>query len=171
VVSRLLRVKKLAEILALDFNAGLIPKFHEDWRLDDPLEAVLSTCSTLLSLVNVDDSPVIQLSHFSVKEFLMSNRFAERCDTISYRYHVSMTLAHTLIAQACLGTLLYLDENVTRDGLRNVPLARYAAEHWFEHARFEGVSENAEEGMKRLFDQWKPHLVIWLWIFNPTAPS
>jgi len=43
------------------------PKFREDWRLEDPVDAVLSTCSTLLSRVHVDDddSQVIQFSHFS----------------------------------------------------------------------------------------------------------
>jgi hypothetical protein len=48
VASRPLRVEELAEFLAFDFKAGPIPKFHENWRLDDPLDAVLSTCSTLL---------------------------------------------------------------------------------------------------------------------------
>ena len=55
VVSRPLRVEELAEFLAFDFNAGQIPTYHEDWRLEDPVEAVLSTCSTLLSLVNARD--------------------------------------------------------------------------------------------------------------------
>ena len=50
-----LRVEELAEFLAFDFKAGPIAKFHEDWRLEDPLEAVLSTCSTLASLVNNDN--------------------------------------------------------------------------------------------------------------------
>jgi len=171
VVSRPLRVEELAEFLAFDFKAGPIPKFREDWRLDDPLEAVLSTCSTLLSLINVDDVPVIQFSHFSVKEFLTSSRFAEKSDAISHRYHISMTLAHTLVTQACLGILLYLDKNTTRDSLRKFPLAEYAAGHWFEHARFEGVSENADEGMIQLFDQRKQHLAIWLWIHDPTVAS
>ena len=53
VVSRPFRVEELAEVLAFDFKAGQIPTFHEDWRLEDPVEAVLSTCSTLLSLANV----------------------------------------------------------------------------------------------------------------------
>jgi hypothetical protein len=72
VVSRPLRVEELADLLTFDFTAGQIPEYHEDWRLEDPVEAVLSTCSTLLTLVNIDDSPVIQFSHFSVKEFLTS---------------------------------------------------------------------------------------------------
>jgi len=143
VASRPFRVEELAEFLAFDFESGPIPKFREDWRLEDPLEAVLSTCSTLLSLVDVDDSQVIQFSHFSVKEFLTSSRFAQKCDTISRRYHISMTPAHTVVAQVCLGILLHLDKNVTRESLTNFPLVEYAAKHWVEHARFEGVSENA----------------------------
>jgi len=171
VVSRPLWVEELAEPLAFDFEEGDIPTFHEDWQLEDPVEAVLSTCSTLLSLVDAEDSQVIQFSHFSVKEFLTSTRFAEKHDTISNRYHVSLTPAHTLVAQACLGILLHLDKGVTRITLRKFPLAKYAGEHWFEHARFEGVSQNAFGGMKQLFDRRKPHLAIWLWIFDPTVPS
>ena len=166
VAPRPLCVKELAEFLAFDFKAGPIPRFHEEWRLEDPLEAVLSTCSTLLALVDVDDSPVIQFSHFSVKEFLTSTRFAEKRDDISYRYHVSMTPAHTFVAKACLGTLLHLEENVDEDVLKKFPLAEYAAEHWVEHARFEGVSKNAEEGMKQLFDRRRRHLTVWLWIYH-----
>ena len=43
VVSRPLKVEELAEVLAFDSKAGQIPTFHEDWRLNDPVEAVLST--------------------------------------------------------------------------------------------------------------------------------
>ena len=96
VACRPLRVEKLAEILAFNFKAGQIPKFHEDWRLEDPVDAVLSTSSNLLAVVNVEDSPVVQFSHFSVKEFLTSTRLAEASDTFSQHYHVSTTLAHTL---------------------------------------------------------------------------
>ena len=169
VASRPLRVDELAEFLAFDFTAGprAIPKFREDWRVGDPLEAVLSTCSTLLSLVGDDDSPVIQFSHFSVKEFLTSVRFAEKCNTISHRYHISITPAHTLVAQACLGILLHLDPDITTGSLTKFPLAEYAAECWVEHARVEGVSQNVEDGMKQLFDGNKPHLAVWAWIHEP----
>src|SRR5579863_8611470 len=72
--SRPLRVDELAEFLAFDFKAEPIPKFHEGWRPEDPLDAVLSMCSTLFSPVNVDGvaSPIIQFSHFTVKEYLTS---------------------------------------------------------------------------------------------------
>jgi hypothetical protein len=55
VASRPLRVEELAEFLAFDFNVGPIPKFREDWRLEDPVEAVLSTCTTLLSIINLSE--------------------------------------------------------------------------------------------------------------------
>src|SRR5713101_3190189 len=77
VAVRPLRVDELTELLAFDFEAGPIPKFHEDWRLEDPMQAVLSTCPSFLAIVddkysNLTDFKVVQFSHFSVKEFLTS---------------------------------------------------------------------------------------------------
>ena len=167
--SRPLRVEELAEFLAFDFDTVSTPTLREDWREEDPAHAVRSTCSSLLAVVNVDGSSVIQFSHFSVKEYLTSKRLAESKETIS-RFHVSMTLAHTIIAQACLGVLLHIDENITRDGLGKFPLAEYAAEHWAGHARFEGVSPNIKDGMKRLFDPNNHHLSVWAWIYDPEWP-
>jgi hypothetical protein len=174
VASRPLRVKELAELLAFDFKAGPIPKFYEYWRPRDPVDAVQSTCSSLLAIVEGYDvygypsGKVIQFSHFTVKEFLTSARLAEAGDSISRRYHVSMTPAHTLAAQACLGILLYLDMDIVNsESLEEWPLAEYAAEHWADHARFEDVSRNVEDGMKRLFDPRKPHLSVCVWIHDP----
>jgi len=167
-----LRVKELVEILAFDFKLGAIPKFHKDWRLKNPVEAVLSACSTLLSVVNIKTPfksfRVIQFAHFMVKEFLMSRCFAEKYNSISHRYHISLSTTHTFVAQACLGVLFHLDKNITSQSLTQFPLAEYAACHWFEHARFEGVLQHEVEGMKQLFDWTKLHLSIWLWIHDLT---
>ena len=169
VASRPLRVEELAEFLALDFDTWPTPTFRTGWRPVEPVGAVLSTCSSLLAVVKVEGSEVVQFSHFSVKEFLMSTRLAQASYTIS-RYHVSMTPAHTLVTQACLGILLHLDENITRDSLKDFPLAEYAAEHWVDHARLENMSTNTKNGMKRLFDPRTRHLAIWVWLFDPYAP-
>jgi ankyrin repeat protein len=172
VAFRPLRVTELAEILSFDFKTDAIPKFHEDWRVEDSVEAVLSTTSSLLAKVDVWSSPVIQFSHFSVKEYLTSSRLAETDDIISHRYHISMTSAHTLAAQTCLGILLHLDKSVIRQNkLNEYPLAEYAAEYWVNHARLEGVSGNVEDGMKRLFDPRKEHLAIWVRIHDPMWPA
>ncbi len=169
VAFRPLRVDELAEFLAFDFNAGPISKFNEDLRPDDPVDAVLRTCSSLLSVVDVEGSQVIQFSHFSVKEFLTSTRLAASSDVISRRYHITMAPAHALVAQACLGILVHLDENITRDNLANFPLVKYAAKHWVDHVRFENVSQHMEEGMKRLFDPRMPHYAICFWIHHPMS--
>jgi len=171
VAPRPLRVEELAEFLAFDFEAGSIPEFDEELRLEDPVDAVLSTCSSLVAVVNVKDYKAIQFSHFSVKEYLTSSRLAESSDNLSRQYHVSIPFAHTLVAQACLGILLHLDDGITRDSLQTFPLAEYAAEHWVSHALLGCVSGNVEDGMKQLFDPRKSHFGIWVWIFDPASSS
>ena len=171
VAFRPLDVKELAEILSFDFKTGQIPKFREGWRLGDPVEAVLSTTSSLLAIVEDRGSRVIQFSHFSVKEYLTAPRLAKTNDIIS-RYYISLTPAHTLAAQVCLGILLHLEGHVAiRDSLEEYPLAEYAAMYWMYHARFEGVSENVEYGMKELFDSSKPHLANCVRIYDPVFGS
>ena len=174
VASRPLRVEELSELLAFDFGTAPIPEFHEDWRLEDPVHAVLSTCSSLLAIADglYRSGKVIQFSHFSVKEYLTSARLAKASDIISHRYHVSMAPAHTLAAQACLGILLHLDKDVvTRDSLEKWPLAGYAAANWVNHAQFKDVSQNVKNGTKQLFDPNKPHLVVCVWIHDPRPPE
>jgi hypothetical protein len=74
VAIRPLRVDELAEVLAIRFHDGQLPRYHADWQLEDAQDAVLSACSSLISVVHVDGSPIVQFSHFSVKEFLTSDR-------------------------------------------------------------------------------------------------
>jgi len=170
VASRPLRVEELATFLALDFNARPTPILNEGWRPGDPIKAIQSTCPSFLTVVDIGGSQIIQFSHFSVKEFLTSSRLAEAKQDIS-RYHVSMTPAHTLVARACLGILLHLDKNVAKDALQKFPLAPYAALHWVDHARFEDVSRNIEDGMNILLDSSKPHLAVWVLLHNTELPS
>ena len=165
--ARPLRVEELAEVLAFDFNADGIPKLNVAWRWEDQEEAVMSTCSSLVIVVKDDseDSRIVQFSHFSVKEFLMSSRLAESSSDVS-RYHILPEPAHTVLAQACLGVLLQLDDHINRDKIKNFPLARYAAVHCVKHARVENVSSHIMDGMKCLFDADKPHFAAWLWVYN-----
>ena len=48
---RPLRVEELAELLALDFSTGAVPKLNTDWRWEDQEEAVLSACSSLVTVI------------------------------------------------------------------------------------------------------------------------
>ena len=163
--ARPLRVEELAEVLAFDFDVEGIPKLNPGWRWEDQEEAVLSACSSLVIIVKDGDSRIVQFSHFSVKEFLMANRLAEPIRDIS-RYHIRLDAAHTILAEACLGVLLRLDDRVDRSNIKNFLLARYAAQYWARHVRSGNASSRIKDGMERLFDADKPHFATWLWIYN-----
>ncbi|KAH8984856.1 hypothetical protein EDB92DRAFT_1464439 [Lactarius akahatsu] len=160
VAVRPLRVEELAELLAFDFQGSSsegIPKLKDDWRWDNQEEAVLSTCSSLIGIVPDGDSLVVQFSHFSVKEYLTSARLARSDEDVS-RFYIDLEAAHTILAQACLGTLLRLDEHADA---KEFPLVEYAPRHWVDHARLEGVSSRIRDGMDDLFDTSKPHFAAW----------
>ena len=169
VAVRPLRVEELAELLAFDFDAAQegIPKYRPALRLDDQTQAVLSTCSSLVTIVrdNWSGRRVVQFSHFSVKEFLVSNRLASSLGDIS-RYHIRLGSAHTVLTQACLGFLLHSDDHIPEESPESFPLANYAAQHWAEHAQFEDIASRVKTGMEILFDPDKPHFAAWLKIYN-----
>ena len=167
---RPLRVAELAEVLAFDFKAEGIPKLNLGWRWQDQEEAVMSACSSLVIIVKDGDLRIVQFSHFSVKEFLTANRLAEPIRDVS-RYYIRLDAAHTILAQACLGVLLRLDNHMDRDNIEKFPLARYAAQYWDTHARFENASSRIKDGMECLFDEDKPHFASWLWVYNREGSS
>ncbi len=165
---RPLQVEELAEILAFDFEAEGTPKLNTDWRWEDKEEAIMLACSSLVVIVKDGDSRIVQFSHFSVKEFLMANRLATPVRDVSY-FHVQLEAAHTILAQACLGTVFRLDDDIDRDKIKNFPLALYAGRSWKTHARFGTVSSRIKDGLKCLFDADKPHLATIVWLYDDRA--
>src|SRR6266404_4864120 len=161
VAIRPLRVEELAEVLAVDFNAGGIPMLNTNWRWEDHEEAVLSACSSLVSVIIGDGHSVVQFSHFSVKEFLTSDRLANSAAEELSHFHIPLEPAHAILAQACLGVLLKL-EGHTESQRTHSPLVKYAAVHWATHAQFVNVELRMEDAMDRLFDMDKPHFSAWL---------
>lgn len=173
VAARPLRVEELAEILAFDFDAahGGIPTFHEIWRPEDQEEAVMSLCSSLITIVDNRGSRVVKFSHMSVKEFLTSDRLATLTGSISI-FHIALEHAHTELAQACLGLLLQLDDRFDYErGGYQYHLVRYAARHWVTHAQFQDVALRLNDGMERLFDPNRPHFAVWTQIYDIDAES
>jgi len=163
---RPLRTEELAEIFAIDFDSDAICSLMGDWRPENAEEAVLSTCSTLISVIEDKGTRIVQFSHFSVKEFLTSDRL--RCSEVGNlcQCHVPPDSAHTVLARACLATLLQLDENVDSDRLEAFPLALYAAQNWVSHAKYEGVVPRVQDAMESLFDPRKPHFAAWVRAYN-----
>ena len=63
---RPLRVDELADVLAIQFDEGALPCYDANWRVENPEEAVLSACSSLVAIVDDHGELIVQFSHFSV---------------------------------------------------------------------------------------------------------
>src|SRR5713226_4746333 len=162
---RPLRVEELAEVFAVRLPNAAPPTFNAAWRPDNAEEAVMSACSSLISIIDKEGHKVVQFSHFSVKEYLTSDRLARAEERLSF-YHILPEPAHTILAHISLSVLLRLDDKIDRNAITHFPLARYAARYWVDHAKFGDVSSRIQEVMERLFDPSKPHFASWVWLYD-----
>ena len=167
---RPLKVEELAEIFAIGFGPGGAPNLVEDWRPENPEEAVFSACSTLITIIDDEESKIVQFSHFSVKEYLTSDRLETSGVGNIRSFYISLEPAHTTLARACLAVLLQLEENMDEERLAAFPLSSYAALNWVDHAKFEGVASQVQDSMEDLFNPMKPHFLTWLQIHDPGKP-
>ena len=160
---RPLRVEELAEVLAVDYeDEEGIPRLNPNWRWEDQEQALLTSCSSLIAIVESGASRVVQFSHFSVKEFLTSARLATSSGDV-LQYRIALEPAHTILAQACMGALLRSDGHVEEnDDENSSQLIDYAAEHWTAHAKCGSVSSRLRKAMEYLFDLDKPYFAAWL---------
>ena len=157
-----LRIEELAEVLAVRFNGTAILTFDPVWRPESAEEAVMSACSSLIAVVDREGSHVVQFSHFSVKEFLTSERLAAAEERFSSCYHILPKHAHIILVHACLSILLQFDHGIDKDTIGQFPLALYAARYRIDHTQFRDVSLDIQEVMKHLFDPAKPHFAACL---------
>ena len=171
VAVRPLHAEELAEIFAVDFDQGATCGFKEGWRPENPEEAVLSTCSTLITVIEDESSKIVQFSHFSVKEFLTSDRLRTSEDGSIRGHHISLDSANVLLTRACLAVLMQLDENVDKTRLETFPLVSYAAQNWVEHAKYEGVELRVQDTMEEFFNPKRPHLATWILIHDVVSYS
>jgi hypothetical protein len=158
VARRPLHVEELAEIFAIDFGPNDASSLMAGWRPEDPEEAVLSACSSLITIVDDEDAKVIQFSHFSVKEFLTSDRLESSDVGNICQYYIPLELAHTILARACLTVLLQADKR----RIEATPLASYASRNWVMHAEFEDVASQIHGSIQCLFNPKEPHFRAWI---------
>jgi ankyrin repeat protein len=161
VAIRPLQIEELAAVLAFDFNKGGLPKVNADWRWEDRGESALSACSHLVSVLSNNGTRVVQFSHSSVKEFLMSDRLASSIEDVS-RFHILIEPAHATLSQACLGALICLDEYTDEKSVKQIPLAQYAGQYWVRHAQFGDVESQIVDAMDCFLDADKPHFRAWV---------
>ena len=157
VARRPLRVEELAEVLTFDLSTGGIPKLNADWRCINQEQAVLSACSSLVSVITVNGSQIVQFSHFSVKEFLTSDRLATEVP----QFHIPVESSNVILAQACLAVFLCLDNHTGEDIVEDIPLYQYAAEYWVVHVQAGNVELEVKDALDHFFDMDLPHFSAW----------
>ena len=178
----------MVEILATE-NGDEGGFFPED-RLPDP-EDIRVICSSLISFNMVgdetaksintdfsdsdsDDSSVqewlmgrVQLAHFSVKEYLLSERCAPRWGFESQTCHKTM-------AENCLYYLLHLGERapLTKKIVRQYPLALYAANYWWRHAQKVDMTPDClvSKLASRLLTNEGAAFLVWIQLYDIDKP-
>ena len=78
------------------------------------------------------------------------------------QFHIPVEHSHTILAQACLGVLLCLDDHIDPSGDMELPLYRYAAEYWFGHAQIGNMELVIKDTLDCFFDVDKPHFSAWV---------
>ncbi|PVH91815.1 hypothetical protein DM02DRAFT_663579 [Periconia macrospinosa] len=143
--ARPLSIDEVAEVVAIDVKRD--PAFDHNEILSEPLDA-LNICSSVV-IITVDndnkweDSPsrIVALAHYSVKEYLVSDRI---WTGKAAKYGMRDNACHDAIARSCLGYLLQFQQlELDLECLSTFRLARYSAEFWISHTQKTG--EQTEE--------------------------
>jgi hypothetical protein len=135
-----------------------------DLRWEDQEQVIVAACSSLIAIVEDHGLRVVQFSHFSVKEFLTSDRLAALGDPS--HYYIDPESAHTVMAQACIAVLFRLDYSIDEENMK-IPLIYYAATHFGSHAESGNVISWIRDGINYLLDAEKPHFAAWFWPRRP----
>lgn len=168
--ARPMRLDEMVEVLAIESTSD--PCFRPEQRLADPRD-ILTICSTFVSVTAVGERETstetagageLRLAHFSVKEYLISDRLNKAS---IHRYHIAPLSANVSIAKACLTYLLYFESPafLTARFDSEFPLMGYAAEFWLWHYRhiIDDVDKEAVEVLRyRLVESGNSCFINWL---------
>ena len=138
---RPLRISDLAEVGAM--VAGRPPRFDPKNRFSDQKD-VITILSPLIAVDDYNDFlwSSVKLAHFSVKEYLFSQRIRSGP---AFRFALSSDTAHIDIAEGCLAYLSYFDHTpIVLSHLSLFQLLGYAALSWPFHARAVPVTAESQ---------------------------
>ncbi|KAK6427225.1 hypothetical protein LTR81_000570 [Elasticomyces elasticus] len=112
---------------------------------------------------------IVKLAHFSVKEFLESDRIL-RSDAKGF--HLKSTRSHGFLAQSCLCYIMHYSNSsgktlTTRD-IETFPLIGYAARSWYHHSTMQEVEDSSRECSLLASENTK---LDWLKVHQPDQRS
>ncbi|KAL8881935.1 MAG: hypothetical protein Q9198_000968 [Flavoplaca austrocitrina] len=130
-----LHISELAEVVAITMKVGTW--VDPEARFTEPNE-VFSILSSLVSIEdapgvssNANETPIVRFSHFSVQEYLVSDRILTQS---ARRFAVQRPSATKHIAEACCAYLLHLPDCDSREQCeKNYPLFTHVTEQWVEY--------------------------------------
>lgn len=126
---RPLAIEEMAEVIAVDFGQE---KFDLSAVVTEPLE--LLTFGESLIALSGSKNQFLHLSHYSVKEFLLS----DYCLQMTPRFYMDPNRSNAEIAQVCLTALSFKEfviaiEHAIAPPTECLHLYTYAASHWMDH--------------------------------------
>lgn len=175
--SRPLRIEEIVDVLAIE-DLGR-PRLNPDHRLVDPQD-VLTICPELVMVMKYEGSAEegppdgfeeLQFAHFSVKEYLTS----DRCSVGACAKFSIQPKAHNMIAEYCIGYLFSITvQNLLEDEFRTYfPLSQYASREWSYHVKKAQQQEDVDRLDQMINDLLSPsdsQVVKWLRMFDPDKP-
>jgi ankyrin repeat protein len=173
--ARPLRIREVAEVVAINIRKD--NRFNPNDRLREP-RGILTICSSLVTIAvstiqsdfgNTTEVEELRLAHFSVKEYLVSDRI--QIGPAS-RYSIK-TCSEATISRTCLTYLLHFKEPnpLGEHHLSDFPLARYAAQYWSQHALAAlHDTERINTLIAELFGPNKYPYTNWIRICDPDQP-
>jgi hypothetical protein len=113
----------------------------------------------------------VRLAHFSVKEYLISDRILK--GTVSAFYQ-DTELANKEILETCVQYLIMLDKenSISPTSLKDYPLLDYAARLWFRHMNLISsiqLDQSVQNIILRLFKGRPNCFLNWIRVFEPTT--
>lgn len=133
-----MRLTQLGELIAVNLSGN--PWLDADIRFPDPRD-LLDIFSGLLQVeANESENPIVRLAHFSVKEYLISERIKTQK---TQKFWLPKIQSHEFIAATCLAYILHVDgeshlfkdfNSCSLKALEEYPLASYICWHWTTHA-------------------------------------
>ena len=166
---RPLRLEEVAEVIAIDVTES--PRFNPDKRYLEPRD-IWTICSSLISLQEEAlrnsgaGRVIVQLAHFTVKEYLISPRIQKgRLKP----YSIQEVDANASIAESSLAYLLQFDkpDSLTTQTVLEFPLADYAAKYWTEHAQVAEKDSTLAPLLSMELLSTKGHALLnWIRLYN-----
>jgi len=163
---RPLKIEEIAEAAVV--NPQSDPPFNPEERFPNPN----SVLQILAGLVTISPQLVVRLAHFSVKEYLLSDRIPKG---LVRKFSASSITANDFIARSCLLYILHYDESdskaMSSDDLKRFPLLQYACQFWYIHAKSIPVQsrKSIDPVSFRLFLS-DTALLAWLQVHRPDSP-